>query len=324
MNVKNIILGIAVGDAFGGGIEFQSRDWIKDNIDFTAYVKTVPSETYNLGDYTDDAEMTIGLVKALLSGKAFTKELLIDYWKKEYTQSMHDKGHYRHGYGIIKHYFKGTKTLEEIKEIQKNLKYPGNAPPMRAIPLGLLKDELINHYAIINAESTHPHPKAVAASILVARAAEYVSVQEADQKDVISYCKGQVKGIDEETDNQLNLVDQLPDKLEEEHYEILCGPQPLQKPTPWISGIKGLASDSMRTACTALYIIKHSNDTFTGLKNSIRVGGDIDSLASICTGILAGRYGLETLPSFMLEKLEGRQKLETLAEEFQEYLKNNS
>jgi len=317
MNLKDVFLGIAVGDAFGGGIEFQSRDWIKNNIDFTSYVKTVPSETYQLGDYTDDAEMTIGLVKALISKENFTKELLLSYWKKEYEQGLQDKGHYRHGYGSIKHYFKGTKTLEEIKEIQKNLKYPGNAPPMRAVPLGLVKDELINPYAIINAESTHPHPKSIAASILVARAAEYVIVKEADKKDVISYCKGHVKGIDEETDNQLILMEQLPDKLEEKHYEILCRPQPIQRP----QGVIGLASDSMRTACTALYIIKHSTDTFTGLKNSIMIGGDVDSLASICTGILAGKHGLGTLPSFMLEKLEGKQKLETLAEKFQEYLK---
>jgi len=322
MNIKDMLLGIAIGDAFGAGIEFQSRDWIKDNVDFTAYIKTIQSQTYNLGDYTDDAEMTIGLIKALLSGKTFTTELLVDYWKKEYDQNIETKGHYRHGYGIIKQYFNGKKTIEEVKEIQKSLKYPGNAPPMRAVPLGLLKSEIINEYALINAETTHPHPKARAASILVARAAEYMMVQEADQKNVINYCKEHIKGVDEETDNQLLLIDQLPtlDKLEEEHYEILCGPQPLQKPVPWVSEIKGLASDAMRTACTALYIIKHSNNTFTGLKTSINVGGDVDSLASICTGILAGRYGLETLPNFMIEQVEGRQKLEQLADEFQKYL----
>jgi len=325
MNVKDMLLGIAVGDAFGAGIEFQSRDWIKDNIDFTQYVKTVPSETYKLGDYTDDTEMTIGLMKALISQKPFTQELLVEFWKKEYDQGLQANGHYRHGYGSIKNYFKGTKTLEEVRDIQRALKYPGNAPPMRAVPMGLLKDDLINPYALINADATHPHPKARSASILVARAAEYVMVQKAYPKHVITYCKEHVKGIDEETDQQLFLMDQLPipGKLEEQHYEILCGPQPLQKPVSWATGIKGLGSDAMRTACTALYVIKHSTNTFTALKTSISIGGDVDSLASICTGILAGRYGLETLPSFMLDQLEDKEKLEQLANVFQQYVLKN-
>lgn len=33
--VEDMLLGIAIGDAFGLGIEFQNKDWIKKNIDFT-------------------------------------------------------------------------------------------------------------------------------------------------------------------------------------------------------------------------------------------------------------------------------------------------
>ena len=46
---------------------------------------------------------------------------------------------------------------------------------------------------------------------------------------------------------------------------------------------------------------------------AILLGGDVDSIASVCTGILAGRYGLNSLPQFMIDKVEGKDKLEKLA-----------
>jgi|GEM_PF-6127748 len=36
------------------------------------------------------------------------------------------------------------------------------------------------------------------------------------------------------------------------------------------------------------YPLKHATDTMTGLKHAICLGGDVDSVASVCTGILAG------------------------------------
>ena len=72
----------------------------------------------------------------------------------------------------------------------------------------------------------------------------------------------------------------------------------------------------MRTSISSLYIIKHSPDAFTGLKHAINLGGDVDSIAAICTGILAGRFGLKSLPQYLLEQTEGITKLEKLASEF--------
>jgi len=45
------------------------------------------------------------------------------------------------------------------------------------------------------------------------------------------------------------------------------------------------------------------------------MGGDVDSLAAIITGILAGKYGLQSLPKFMIDNVEGKEKLECLAKE---------
>ena len=56
------------------------------------------------------------------------------------------------------------------------------------------------------------------------------------------------------------------------------------------------------------------------LQNSVYLGGDVDSVASITTGILAGKYGLDSLPKYMLEKVEGKKYLENLASHFEAWL----
>lgn len=332
MNIKDTLLGIAIGDAFGAGIEFKDRDWVMKNIDFTKFVNAIEGESskkYTAGNYTDDTEMTIGLIKALLSKKEFTADLLIKFWKDEYFNYKEKTGHMRWGHGSIRHFYYGKKTIDEIRALQQGRKYPGNAPAMRAVPLGFLKEELINEYAIINADATHPHPKARAASIIVARAAEYMIVKnenpEAIPESIIPYCRKHITGIDGETEESLLKVDQLPSLsyLNEQHYETLCGPQPIAK-SKFPKGINGLPCDAMRTVGCALYVLKHSPDAMSGLKNSIYVGGggDVDTLASICTGILGGRYGIGTLPKFMVEDVEGKEELEQLAVKFEKFISN--
>lgn len=321
-----MFLGYDTGDAFGVGIEFQDRNWIKENIDFTAFVNRREgkyAEDYEIGFYSDDTEHTIGITKALISQKPFTIDLLLNSWKNEYDTDKLEKGFPRQGHGGIKEWYDGKMSIEEMQNLQRTKDDPGNAPPMRAVPLGFVKSDKINEYAIINANATHPNPKAQTASILIARASEYMLVKQEDPSNIINYCKSFID--DKETIELLIKADKLKDPkyLSSKEFEILCGPQPI----PFLASqgkiIEGLPCSSMRTAVSALYIIKNSSDAFIGLQNSINFGGDVDSLAAICTGILAGRYGLESIPKFMLEKLEGKDKLEKLASEFEKYVKIN-
>lgn len=321
MKIKEVLWGIAIGDAFGAGIEFQDRDWIRANVDFSKFVnmRDVPGENYQPWEYTDDTEMSIGLINTLLSGKDFSEDLLVEYWIKEYEADKAAKGYGRSGHGSMRWVYGGEKSIEEIREFQKHREFPGNAPPMRAIPLGFLPENLIDQYAIINADATHPHPKARAASVIVARATYYTLVQKGDLKNIISYCMPFIEQVDKVTAGLLAQVNQLasPEELDEQGFELLCGPQPLA----WKRPIIGLGSDSMRTGLCVLYILKHANNAMEGFKNAIYMGGDVDSLASICLGILAGKFGLDSVPAFMLENVEGKDKLESLAGDFEEYLK---
>jgi ADP-ribosylglycohydrolase len=323
---KNILFGVAIGDAYGAGIEFQDRNWIRKNINFSEFVNKrtdlvkildnngVLVDNYSNWDYTDDTEMTIGCIKAIISGRIFNQDLLLEFWKAEYFNDKARKGIGRHGHGAMRWLYNGERTIEEIREFQSNRPNPGNAPPMRAIPFGFVREEFLDKYARINASATHPNPKAIAASIVIARATRFLIVEKNDPTYLIPYCLQFIKSIDLEFYEKLKIIDLLPnfENLMEKDYKILCGPQPILK--PWFpEGINGLPSDAMYTAFCALYILKHATNTFDGFKAAINLGGDVDSIASIVTGILAGNYGIDSLPKFMISSFEGREMLEELS-----------
>jgi len=251
-----------------------------------------------------------------MSGKEFNEELLIHEWIKEWKRSTKERGFPRQGYSTnTQRWLDGEISAEELRASQ-NKEDPGCAPPMRAVPLGLINPKLIDKYAIINADASNNLPKAEAGSIMVARASEYMAVKGDDPEDVIKYC---IKFIqDEDSIKYLQEVDKLPAELNDSEFEMLCGPQPI--PRFKHREVIGMPCSAMRVGGCALYVVKHSKDTYDGLKRAIQLGGDIDTIASISTGILAGRYGLESIPKFMIEKTEGIEMLKELADKFTDFL----
>jgi ADP-ribosylglycohydrolase len=333
--MKNILIGIAIGDAFGAGVEFQDREWIKENVDFTEFVNArsqikVPdnqrelfTKNYQEWDYTDDTEMTIGLKNALISDEAFTENTLIKNWENEYEKGVKEKGYGRNGHGSMSWYYSGEKTIEQIREFQMHRPNPGNAPAMRSVPLGLIPENLINEYASINAKATHPNINAIISSQCIARATEYLLKKNGDRRSIISYCKEKVD-LNEEYEIYLSAIDSLGnyEGLTDEGLEILCGSQPIKTPY-FLSGIKGVPSDSKYTTGSVLYVLKNSTNAMDALQKSIMLGGDVDSVASITTGIMSGLHGLESIPKFMLDHVEELNYLTELGNKFEKKYKNH-
>lgn len=329
MNIENLLIGIAVGDAFGAGVEFQDRDWIRANVDFSKFInargrikigidrKKIFTHNYSPWDYTDDTEMTIGVIKALLSKKEFSENLLVEKWTEEYQKGISEKGYGRNGHGSMSWYFSGEKTIVEIRDFQRDRFNPGNAPAMRSVPLGLIDEKLINDFAKINANATHPNINAIISSQCIARAAEFLIVKKGDSKNVIQYCKNHVS-MNDEYEKYFNEIEKLGnyESLTNSDFEILCGAQPIIKPY-FLSGIKGVPSDSKFTTGCVLYILKSSKNAFDALRKSICLGGDVDSVASITTGIMAGKNGLDSIPKFMLDNVEGVAYLKQIAKAFE-------
>jgi len=334
MNIKEVLLGTAIGDAYGAGIEFQDRNWIRKHVDFSKFVNARSeisvqenkietfTKNYKEWDYTDDTEMTIGLIKAMMSKQEFSENLLVDKWREEYNLGIEQKGYGRNGHGSMRWYYSGEKTISEIRDFQRNRRNPGNAPAMRSVPLGLLHETKINRYAEINAKATHPNINAIISSQCIAWAAEYMMVKKGDKKKIIEYCVSKVE-LNQEYKDYFKAVNQLGhyDKLTENDFSILCGSQPIEKPY-FLDGINGVPSDSKYTAGCVLYVLKECNDAVDALRKSIYLGGDVDSIASITTGIMGGYSGLDSIPEYMKTNVEGLDYLTDLSIQLEEFLKN--
>jgi len=331
VDFKSMLQGVAVGDAFGAGIEMQDRRWMRENLDFTKYVdarsekQPIWKERFKTGMYTDDTEQTIGTIKAMMEHNQLTEDILLEYWKKEYDDFKEKHGYGRPGHGSIEKYYEGEWSIDQVKKFQAAKQMPGNAPTMRAIPLSFIVDDHKRHlYAVVNANASHPHVKARASSVIIVEGSKYI-FEGNDPRGIIKHCMKYVKDIDEETYVHLEKIDCLDDyhallvgNTDNVSWELLCGP-PLSYPE---EGLLGLPCDAMRTAGYVLYVIKfYRGSALDILKHSIWVGGDVDSVASICLGIIGGRYGLGDIPLFMFEQLEGREYIKGLAEQFEQYVK---
>jgi ADP-ribosylglycohydrolase len=321
MKTGEFLVGSAIGDAFGVGVEMQGRETLKDiTFDRWHNMRTGKhGEGYHSGEYSDDTEHIVGLIKALISKENFTEDLLVRYWKEEYDQDKERKGYPRQGHGSIKEYYNGELTIEDLRLSQSQREHPGNAPVMRAAPLGFLPKEVLFNYAEINANATHPHPEALMASELVAVTSHFL-LNGGDHKGLLKYCSQ--KTIFRPLRTLLLSIDKFdtPERIYDTEYEKLLGKQPIKGAG---GEINGLPCSALPTALTALYLLKHTDNPYLGLQRSIKIGGDVDTLATICVGILSGRYGLSSLPDFMQNEVEGKEMLTELGKQFEEFLKSN-
>jgi len=243
----------------------------------------------------------------------------------------------RQGHGSITDYYSGKKTLEELRSHHRESKYPGNAPPMRAITLGFMKDDDdIWNLAIKNGDSTHPNPKSRISSLVVALAAKHLLINKFSQETLINSILHDLENPpskyrnlinDSESIEYLNVVNNLPDyhtfevgdviDIPLNYMEILC-----KSPQPFKRDIIGMPCCSMTTGGCVLYILKHYTTPLDALKMSMWLGGDVDSLGSIVLGIASGRDGISTLPKFLISEVEESQYLIDIGTEFGEYIKN--
>ena len=478
--VVRLLIGDALGDAFGFGIEFQDARWIRARVDpmrgeFPASPVLTGefAENNERGFYSDDTEMTVGLMKALgESLRAFrmhdaliliappgrsppvtvprppqTYRLdagrMLDAWRAEWDLSKQRPppalpGVGRAGHGGIKYVWKGADEAapEEKERVEAELLAamrqrlrtavdPGNAPPMRALPLAFVEDPAERErLAIANADATHPHNKARFASLGIVEAARFLVVEgNVPQRDIIQRVRARLArsfpslrgsydvrgrpaaastdflgrvirlltsrlitfhwddpewsaslfarmtsskedGMWKASLAYLQQVDALPDyhafgpryaNMPDDVHALLCGPQPIPSMRAVLSGdapgvageLRGLPADALRTLGSVLYVVKWARGAADALTASVDLGGDVDSVAALSLGIVAGaeiggglRFGVDVdgdhrraarggaveaeegdeprlLPWSLLEELEGVEYLVRQAKMFE-------
>lgn len=314
--ITDTLRGISIGDAVWFGVEFQCRHTLQQNMSYETFVNLYnwPNKEYiQPWYYSDDTEHSIAIAEALLDQKPLNKQLLLEKFRHEYLSDLKKKWHIRTGHWSIKHRYHDKEHIESIRNRQSNREDPGNAPVMRAVPLCFAPFDRQKKYSDISTDVTHPHPLGREASYLTIMAGNHFLHHDGDHDSLVEAMKKHMNDP-----SILEAIDNLPhpSKLTEDDYVTLHGEQPI----PWVTWatVYGLPCAAHKTALNAIYILKHARSAFDALQMSISMGGDVDSLAAVTTGIMAGKYGLESLPQFMRDEVEGKERLEQLATKLHE------
>src|SRR5271166_6331384 len=86
-----MLLEMAIGDGAGAPFEYAKTDFVLLNDPLTGYLRHPdPRHTVIPGNYTDDTQMTIGCVWAILSGEPLTDLALANAWLRIYQDDPRD------------------------------------------------------------------------------------------------------------------------------------------------------------------------------------------------------------------------------------------
>lgn len=236
---QNMLLGIAIGDAFGAGYEMKPRYRILKHFNIDKYTRKNP---YKKGKYTDDAQMSIAVTELLLSNDKFNIENLAQKFVEVYHRDAHS-GYSSATKNALKNSKNGKDFLSRLKRDSIR-----NGACMRAVPIGVLpKVKDVVKYAIINAETTHNSPKGITSSVCIASASHYFYYNLGKPEGVFDFCINACTGLDKES------LDYFKEVKTMKYFEprIVFGKE---------NEKFGVPCDGMRTAGAVLYILSRFSE----------------------------------------------------------------
>jgi ADP-ribosylglycohydrolase len=301
------LLGCAVGDALGAPFEGLWSHSIPD--DETLLSGFAEFEGYPPGQYTDDTQLSIATVKAILkAGDVIPAEIarfISRLWK---TASVVGPGGActRAAHRYLK---TGDWTCCGAPEGQA-----GNGTAMRTAVLGLFFVNAPGRLPPVVADVcriTHHDPPSVAGGVAVAKAAQLLVA------DIIlspsAFCEEIASAVETFEPAFAGMVRELPRRLQEnpELAVRMIARSGLPKPefaepiiTPFV----------IPTVLAALWCLLRYPDSWQkGVASAIRLGGDVDTLGAIVGALLGAKLGRKSIPQNLAETVLDRDTLQTLA-----------
>ncbi len=329
-NILGMIFGQALGDAYGLSVEFKTKEWIEfqypnKEIPFYDYIETSHNKRWKRGDWTDDTDQMICIMRSLTEKKEVD---VIDIAKrlKEWKEGGLKECGDRVGMGI------GETTLAVMshpyfcinpKEVSKQVyKLRGdstasNGALMRTSIVSsflyLSSNEVINN-AIDIASITHSNPKCIAsciyACIILMSIFQCVKLNtQFNPAIIMEYAMTQSCKVFQ-TEEEINEFKHWctytsPEKCNFDKngigYTYLCL-------KAFIYGMNVIINDtSYETA---------SEGFKKAIHRCIRQGGDADTNGAVCGAIMGARIGYSNLPKDWIDKLPHKDLLMNWAYEY--------
>ena len=287
------VMGLAIGDALGAPYEGLPADMIRKIGPASRLVENPEDKTLF---YTDDTEMTVGVLETLIE----YGRIKPDYLAKRFAENFHPE----RGYGQGAH--------EQIVMIQDGRDYSeclfaafkdgsyGNGAAMRVAPVGLLFcNDLptLLEQAELSARVTHAHELGVEGAKLIALSvAAVVQMERFDRDAFFDFLEPHCRT--EEFAWQIRTLRRL------ERFA----------PTSF-----GNSLEAHRSVVTAIQIFIDNRESYTEtIRTAMGMGNDVDTLCAMAGAISGAYLGIGGIPSKHIDRLEnghnGRDTVIALAE----------
>ena len=168
---------IAIGDAYGAGFEFSTREKIRRHNTlqtFVAHDLGIPA-----GHYTDDTQMSIAVAEVLVGETEWSSDTFAQAFVHCYKRDPRP-GYAKGLQALLQECKDGTELRHKIRPESRR-----NGAAMRSVPLGLIADvERLKETARAQAVITHDTPEGVLSSQVVALMAHVLLHKRAFLKDL--------------------------------------------------------------------------------------------------------------------------------------------
>jgi ADP-ribosyl-[dinitrogen reductase] hydrolase len=162
-----VLLEIGIGDAYGAGFEFSSKEKVDTYNDLTCYHEHELG--IQAGCYTDDTQMSLAIAEMLIENTEWTKKNIANKFVECFKRDERE-GYSKGFYSFLKSISSGNEFLEKVKPFSTR-----NGAAMRSAPLGYISDiEKLLEMTALQASLTHDTEIGIKSSQAVALASHYV------------------------------------------------------------------------------------------------------------------------------------------------------
>ncbi|MCB9263340.1 MAG: ADP-ribosylglycohydrolase family protein [Flavobacteriales bacterium] len=304
---KDILFGVAIGDALGVPVEFKSRETIAQN----PVIDMIGFGTYNLpaGTFSDDSSLTFCLAESL------TEDFSLENISEKFI--LWFRSNYWTPHGNV--FDIGIATRNAILRLEKGCKPElaggidvsenGNGSLMRILPLlDIIKDLPIEERYLLTkrvSSITHGHIRSIIACFYYLEFARQIILGK-EKSTIYNIVKTDVLNFI----NTIGIVER----------EVLVFERLL------FADISKLNESEIRSSGYVLHTLEASiwcimttKDYQSAVLKAVNLGEDSDTTGAVTGGLAGLLYGFETIPKSWLNKLARKDDIDNLAERWKKF-----
>ena len=183
-----MLVELAIGDAYGAGFEYTPAPFVKTYNTLAGYVAH-PRHGTPPGCYTDDTQMSLAIVEAMLTSEPWTPALLAEHFVNAFKRDPRE-GYASGFYGFLQEVQSGAEFLAKIRPHSNK-----SGAAMRAGPLGIYPTiaEVVER-TTIQAKLTHDTPGGVNAALAATLMTHYCFYQLGPKAGLGEFLQAHVPG----------------------------------------------------------------------------------------------------------------------------------